>query len=81
MENRRIIFMGTPKIASVVLKTMLENDIHVGLVVTQPDKKKGRKQQLVYSEVKEVALNMTFLYFSLLKLSQTIKQFLILPLI
>ena len=40
MENRRIIFMGTPKIASVVLKTMLENDIHVGLVVTQPDKKK-----------------------------------------
>ena len=42
MENRRIIFMGTPKIASVVLKTMLENDIHVGLVVTQPDKKKGR---------------------------------------
>ena len=29
MENRRIIFMGTPKIASVVLKTMLENDIHV----------------------------------------------------
>ena len=39
MENRRIIFMGTPKIASVVLKTMLENDIHVGLVVTQPDKK------------------------------------------
>ena len=25
MENRRIIFMGTPKIASVVLKTMLEN--------------------------------------------------------
>ena len=56
MENRRIIFMGTPKIASVVLKTMLENDIHVGLVVTQPDKKKGRKQQLVYSEVKEVAL-------------------------
>ena len=56
MENRRIIFMGTPQIASVVLKTMLENDIHVGLVVTQPDKKKGRKQQLVYSEVKEVAL-------------------------
>ena len=52
MKNRRIIFMGTPKIASVVLKTMLENDIHVGLVVTQPDKKKGRKQQVVYSEVK-----------------------------
>lgn len=56
MENKRIIFMGTPQIASVVLASMLENGIHVDLVVTQPDKKKGRKQTLVYSEVKEVAL-------------------------
>ena len=54
MKNRRIIFMGTPKIASVVLKTMLENDMHVGLVVTQPDKKKGRKQQVVYSVVRQL---------------------------
>lgn len=81
MENRRIIFMGTPKIASVVLKTMLENDIHVGLVVTQPDKKKGRKQQLVYSEVKEVALEYDIPIFQPVKISQTIKRFLILPLI
>ena len=56
MENIRVIFMGTPKIASVVLEAMLENNIDVGLVVTQPDKKKGRKQVVVYSETKEVAL-------------------------
>ena len=56
MKKIRIIFMGTPKIASVVLESMLENNIEVGLVVTQPDKKKGRKQTIVYSEVKEVAL-------------------------
>ena len=78
MENRRIIFMGTPKIASVVLKTMLENDIHVGLVVTQPDKKKGRKQQLVYSEVKEVALEHDIPVFQPVKIKsdyQTILDF------
>ena len=78
MENRRIIFMGTPKIASVVLKTMLENDIHVGLVVTQPDKKKGRKQQLVYSEVKEVALEYDIPVFQPVKIKsdyQTILDF------
>ena len=78
MENRRIIFMGTPKIASVVLKTMLENDIHVGLVVTQPDKKKGRKQQLVYSEVKEVALEYGIPVFQPVKIKsdyQTILDF------
>ena len=78
MKNRRIIFMGTPKIASVVLKTMLENDIHVGLVVTQPDKKKGRKQQLVYSEVKEVALEYDIPVFQPVKIKsdyQTILDF------
>ncbi len=56
MEKKRIVFMGTPKIASIVLESMLENDIEVGMVVTQPDKKKGRKQVVVYSETKEVAL-------------------------
>lgn len=56
MEKKRIVFMGTPKIASVVLESMLDHDIEVGLVVTQPDKKKGRKQMVVYSETKEVAI-------------------------
>lgn len=53
MENRRIIFMGTPKIASVVLKTMLENDIHVGLVVTQPDKKRVENNSLSIQKLKK----------------------------
>ena len=57
---------------------MLENDIHVCLVVTQPDKKKGRKQQLVYSEVKEVALEYDIPVFQPVKIKsdyQTILDF------
>lgn len=76
MENRRIIFMGTPKIASVVLKTMLENNIDVGLVVTQPDKKKGRKQQLVFSEVKQVAVEHDIPVFQPVKIRQDYQKIL-----
>ncbi len=52
----KCIFMGTPEIAATLLENMLKSGIQVDLVVTQPDKKKGRKQTLVYSQVKEVAL-------------------------
>ncbi|MDD7282131.1 methionyl-tRNA formyltransferase [Floccifex sp.] len=56
MNKIRCIFMGTPQIAATILENMLQANIEVGLVVTQPDKKKGRKQNLVFSEVKEVAV-------------------------
>lgn len=56
MTNNRCIFMGTPQIAAVVLEKMLESGIDVVLVVTQPDRKVGRKQNIVFSPVKEVAL-------------------------
>lgn len=47
-------------------------------MVTQPDKKKGRKQQLVYSEVKEVALEYDIPVFQPVKIKsdyQTILDF------
>ncbi len=57
MKSIRCIFMGTPEIAATVLKNMLDAGIHIDLVVTQPDKKVGRKQTLHYSEVKQVAVD------------------------
>ena len=56
MENKHVIFMGTPKIAATVLQSLLECDVVVDLVVTQPDKKIGRKQIVSYTPVKELAL-------------------------
>lgn len=53
----RIIYMGTPFFASEVLKTLLTiNEIEIVGVVTQPDRKIGRKKILTPSMVKEIAL-------------------------
>ena len=52
-----IVFMGTPEFASLILEDLISKTNHkVGLVVTQPDKKVGRKQVLTPSSVKKIAL-------------------------
>jgi methionyl-tRNA formyltransferase len=56
MNQLRIIFMGTPEFAVPSLKILLENKINVVAVVTAPDKPQGRGQKIVYSPVKECAL-------------------------
>ncbi len=57
MKQVRTVFMGTPKIAKTLLENILQAGISIDLVVTQPDRKVGRKQQVVYSPVKECALD------------------------
>ena len=57
MLDIRCVFMGTPQIAATVLSSMLEAGIKIDLVVSQPDKKVGRKQKIVYSPVKQVAVD------------------------
>lgn len=57
MKDIRCVFMGTPQIAATVLSSMLEAGIKVDLVVSQPDKKVGRKQNIVFSPVKQVAVD------------------------
>lgn len=52
----KIIFMGTPKIAATVLEYLIQANADIALVVTQPDKKVGRKGQLQACAVKELAL-------------------------
>lgn len=51
-----IIFMGTPDFAAASLKALLESEIPVKAVFTQPDKPKNRGMKLVASPVKELAL-------------------------
>ncbi len=52
----RVVFMGTPDIASVCLNRILEDGFQVVGVYTQPDRPKGRGMKLVASPVKELAL-------------------------
>ena len=52
----KIIFMGTPDFAVETLEAIIEAGHEVLLVVTQPDKPKGRSGALQYTPVKECAL-------------------------
>ena len=52
----RVVFMGTPDIAATCLKKIIADGYDVVAVYTQPDRPKGRGMKMVYSPVKEVAL-------------------------
>ena len=52
----KVIFMGTPDFAVGTLRAIIEEGHEVSLVVTQPDKPKGRGGKMVISAVKEAAL-------------------------
>ena len=54
MDKKKIVFMGTPKFAVPVLEMLIEN-YGVDLVITQPDKKVGRKKVLTAPPVKILA--------------------------
>jgi methionyl-tRNA formyltransferase len=56
----KIIFMGTPKFAVPALKALHQNTKDVVLVVTQPDKPKGRGRLLTPPPVKEVATRLGY---------------------
>ncbi|MCG3085320.1 methionyl-tRNA formyltransferase [Anoxybacillus kestanbolensis] len=51
----KIVFMGTPDFAVPVLEQLIKDGYNVVGVVTQPDKPKGRKQQLTPPPVKVTA--------------------------
>ena len=52
----KIVFMGTPDFAAGALKSLIEAGHEITVVVTQPDKAKGRSQELLPPPVKVVAL-------------------------
>ena len=52
----RVVFMGTPDIAATCLKKILADGFQVVGAFTQPDRPKGRGMKMVFSPVKEVAL-------------------------
>ncbi|WKV09203.1 methionyl-tRNA formyltransferase [Thermoanaerobacterium sp. CMT5567-10] len=51
-----IVFMGTPEFAVPSLEKLIEFGHNVMLVITQPDKPRGRGKKISYSPVKECAI-------------------------
>lgn len=52
----KVIFMGTPDLSVGTLEALIDAGHEVVLVVTQPDKPKGRGGKVLYTPVKEAAL-------------------------
>ena len=52
----RTVFFGTPSFALPTLRTLFEGFDEVIAVVTQPDREKGRGRKVLFSPVKELAL-------------------------
>lgn len=55
-DHLRIVFMGTPELASHMLRTIHENGYQVAGVVTAPDRPAGRGRKIKHSPVKQYAL-------------------------
>ncbi len=66
----KIVFMGTPDFARVALEKIIEAGHEVVLVVTQPDKPKGRSGELQVSDVKACALEHNIPVFQPVKIKE-----------
>lgn len=59
-KDVKIVFMGTPEFAVPILTGILEN-YQVRAIITQPDKKVGRENKIVFSPIKKVGIEKTVL--------------------
>ena len=55
MLNNKIIFMGTPQIASIYLESLIKKKFKIIATYTQPPKKKGRGMKIDPSAVQKLA--------------------------
>ena len=58
-QSLNLVFCGTPRFAVPTLEKLAEAGFRIHLVVTQPDRPKGRGLELVQSPVKESALKLS----------------------
>ncbi len=58
-QSLNLVFCGTPPFAVPTLDKLVEAGFNIGLVVTQPDRPKGRGLELVPSPIKQRALQLS----------------------
>lgn len=56
MKETRIVFMGTASFSKAVLQKLMDEGYNIVAVVSQPDRRVGRKKEVKMPEVKELAL-------------------------
>ena len=67
LKDLKVVFMGTPDFCVPILESLIENCNVIG-VVTQPDKEVGRKKEIKFSPIKEVALKNNLKIFQPIKI-------------
>lgn len=75
MKDLRVVFMGTPEFAVPVLDMLIKNT-NVVLVVTQSDKIQGRHKEIVYSPIKNLALENNIEVFQPIKIKEDYQKIL-----
>lgn len=73
MDKLKILFMGTPEFSVNVLQGLIDNYDVIG-VVTQPDKEVGRKHEIKFSPIKELALKNDIRVFQPVKLKEEYQE-------
>ena len=59
-KELKIVYMGTPEFSATVLKGLIEK-YKIRAIITQPDKKVGREQKVLFPPVKQVGVDNTIL--------------------
>lgn len=75
MKNVKAVFMGTPSFAEPILKALIE-ELDVVMVVSQPDREKDRKGNIIYSPCKRLALENNIEVFQPLKIKEDYQKIL-----
>ena len=73
---KRIVFMGTPDFSVPILKALAKSEYEVVLVVTQPDRPKGRKKIITPSPIKKTAVELGLPVFQPEKLRKDYEEIL-----
>ena len=68
-KDIKVVFMGTPSFAVPILESLIEKT-NVVMVVTQPDREKDRKGNIIYSPCKELALKNNIEVFQPIKIKE-----------
>lgn len=73
---KRIVFMGTPDFSVPILRALAASEYEVVLVVSQPDRPKGRKRIITPSPIKKTAIELGIPVFQPEKLRDNYEEIL-----
>ncbi|MBP5256925.1 MAG: methionyl-tRNA formyltransferase [Mycoplasma sp.] len=74
--SKRILFFGTDDVSAIALKALMASTAEIVGVVTKPDKPSGRKKEIIFSPIKEIAIKNNFKLFQPEKLNLSIDEIL-----